>query len=80
MGVGDIRVTAGEQSTTVLIAEPADPFLYVRYKNFAAGASFNGRIPFNNTVSPNQLDNVLGTQDDIIRATAFLYANGRDQP
>ena len=24
------------------------------------------------------VDNVLGTQDDIIRATAFLYANGRD--
>jgi hypothetical protein len=54
---GDLRLNTGTSDQTVMIAEPADPYLYLFHATddsdqFAAGASFNGRIPFNNTVGP----------------------------
>ena len=47
---GDVSLTTTNQASTVLIADPADPFLYVAYKNYAAAGSVHGRIPFNTTL------------------------------
>ena len=47
---GDISLTTTNQASTVLIADPADPFLYVAYKNYAAAGSVHGRIPFETTL------------------------------
>ena len=48
---GNTSLTTTDQAKTVLIADPADPFLYVAYKNYAAAGSAHGRIPFNAVVN-----------------------------
>jgi hypothetical protein len=52
MTFGGVTVTSNNQSNLVLVADPADPFLYVGYKDFAAAGSLNGHIPFRATVGP----------------------------
>src|SRR5947207_5108759 len=41
---GSVSLTTTDQASTVLIADPADPFLYVGYKSYAAAGSVHGRI------------------------------------
>lgn len=50
---GGVSVTSNNQAKLVLIADPADPFLYVGYKNYAAAGSLNGHIPFRAAVAPS---------------------------
>ncbi|HEV3439495.1 MAG TPA: hypothetical protein VG122_19175, partial [Gemmata sp.] len=45
-----ISVGTTDQSKTVIVADPADPFLYVGYGNYAVAGSVNGRIPFDTSV------------------------------
>ncbi len=45
-----ISVGTTDQSKTVIVADPADPFLYVGYGNYAVAGSANGRIPFDTSV------------------------------
>jgi hypothetical protein len=52
LNFGKVNLTANDQSKLVMIADPADPMLYVGYKDYAFAGSLNGRIPFNTTVSP----------------------------
>ena len=49
---GGVTVTSNNQSKLVLVADPADPFLYMGYKNYAAAGSLNGHIPFRASVAP----------------------------
>jgi hypothetical protein len=42
--------------------------------SISCGFTWAGHTLFTNAM----VDNVLGTQDGFIRATALLYANGRD--
>ena len=60
MNFGSVSVTTTNQAKTVLIADPADPFLYVAYKNYAAAGSVHGRIPFNSSIAPMLEGSVLG--------------------
>jgi hypothetical protein len=57
---GDITITQGQLNSTIMIAEPADPYLYVHYDMYAMGASMKGRIPFNNQVGPNTISPEIG--------------------
>ena len=43
---GSVGIRSTDASSTVLIADPADPFLYVGYKKFGFAGSLHGRIPF----------------------------------
>lgn len=49
---GSVSLSSTDQASLVLIADPADPFLYVQYGNYAAAGSAHGRIPFDTTVAP----------------------------
>lgn len=77
---GGLSVTTTDQSSTVLIADPADPFLYVGYQNYAAAGSVHGRIPFNTSVSLPSLPstsaipapaNLAGNYGHVYAAGAF---------
>ncbi len=46
---GKVNFTSDGQGSVVILADPADPFLYVDYKTYAAAGSAHGRIPFNTT-------------------------------
>lgn len=49
---GKVSLTSTDQAKLVLIADPADPFLYVGYKDYAFAGSMHGNIPFNTSVAP----------------------------
>ncbi len=51
--LGKTQIVAGDTGDLILIADPADPFLYLGYKDYAIAASLNGLIPFNNEVGPS---------------------------
>jgi hypothetical protein len=68
---GQVNVTTTDQSKTVLIADPADPFLYIGYKNYAAAGSLNGHIPFHTQVSAPS-DSGLRTDESF----GHVYAAG----
>jgi hypothetical protein len=75
---GDITITQGQLDSTVMIAEPADPYLYVHYDLYAMGASFKGRIPFNNQVGPDTISNSIGNSQqrgDQYYGHAFAHAD-----
>lgn len=52
LNFGQVSLTTTDQSELVMIADPADPMLYVGYKDYAFAGSLNGRIPFNTAVTP----------------------------
>jgi hypothetical protein len=43
---GQNTITTGDTDATLFVADPSDPFLYLRSGNFAFAGSRNGRIPF----------------------------------
>jgi hypothetical protein len=49
LGFAGITVSAN-QSSLIVVADPADPFLYVQDGNYAVAGSINGRIPFDTDV------------------------------
>lgn len=50
--LGKAQIVSGNSGDLILVADPADPFLYVGYKDYAIAGSLNGLIPFNNNVGP----------------------------
>lgn len=52
LNFGQVSLTTTDQSELVMIADPADPMLYVGYQDYAFAGSLNGRIPFNTAVTP----------------------------
>jgi hypothetical protein len=49
LGFAGITVSAN-QSSLIMVADPADPFLYVQDGNYAVAGSVNARIPFDTDV------------------------------
>jgi hypothetical protein len=49
---GNATITTGKQDNPVILADPADPFLYIADKGFAFAGSLNGRIPYTPNFTP----------------------------
>jgi hypothetical protein len=66
---------SANQSSLIMVADPADPFLYVQDGNYAAAGSVNGRIPFDTTVPEQGISHLVTIDGQTIPETYLFNPN-----